>query len=309
MNEIFGEENFLATIIWQKVFSPKNSARHFSEDHDFIVAFARNAEIWVPSLLPRGEAANARYSNPDNDPRGPWQSGDLAARNFYSKGQYEVVGPTGKKFSAPVGRYWVVSQDVFQEMDRNNEIWWGADGSGVPRQKRFLSQVKQGIVPQTLWPYSDVGHTQEAKKELLELVSFSDPENVLNSVKPSRLIQRIVQIATVPHDNDLVLDFFGGSGTSGHAVMKQNAVDGGNRHFISVQFPEQLPKPDSDMRTIFDISTARLTSAGRKLANDRAGNLDLDGSGPLDLGFRAYRLTESNFVPWNGGGWFRRYAC
>jgi adenine-specific DNA-methyltransferase len=132
---------------------------------------------------------------------------------------------------------------------------------------------------------------------------------VLNSVKPPRLVQRIIQIATTSNSDDLVLDFFGGSGTSGHAVMNQNAVDGGNRRFIFVQFPEPLPKPDGDMRTIFDISTARLTSAGRKLAGDHAGKLDLDGNGRLDLGFRAYRLTESNFVPWKGGGYFRRYAC
>ena len=164
MNEVFGEENFVATVLWQKVYSPKNSAMHFSEDHDYVVIYAREAEIWRPNLLPRSEEANARYENSDNDPRGPWKPSDLTARNYYGEGQYEVVGPKNQRFQPPRGRYWVVNETRFKELDADNRIWWGDNGDNMPAQKRFLSEVKQGIVPQTMWFYDDVGHTQEAKK-------------------------------------------------------------------------------------------------------------------------------------------------
>ncbi|MFT4040860.1 MAG: site-specific DNA-methyltransferase, partial [Thermomicrobiales bacterium] len=302
LSEIFGEENFVATVIWQKVYAPKNTARHFSEDHDYVVVYARNGGVWLPELLPRSAEANARYLNPDNDPRGPWKPSDLTARNYYSKGQYEIVGPTGRVFTSGVGRYWRSSYEAFLEMDRNDEIWWGATGDNMPAQKRFLSAVKQGLVPQTLWTYSEVGHTQEAKQELLHTVEFTDTENVLNSVKPSRLIQRMVQAATSATKGDIVLDFFAGSGVMGHAVMQQNAADGGNRHYMSVQFPELLPKPDERMRTIADIARARFIAAGQRIAAERAGSLPLDGGAPLDLGFRAYTLAESNVYIKRGGG-------
>jgi adenine-specific DNA-methyltransferase len=241
--EVFGEENFVTTVIWQKVYSPKNSAKHFSEDHDFIVVYARNADVWRPSLLPRSDEANARYENSDNDPRGPWKPSDLTARNYYSKGLYEVTSPSGAKFTSGVGRYWRQAFEGFQELERDNRIWWGPKGDAMPAQKRFLTEVQQGMVPQTLWFYKDVGHTQEAKKELLKYVKFTDNENVLNSVKPPRLIQRMLQIATTADSGDLVLDFFGGSASTAHAVLSQNETDGGNRRFISVQLPEPLPAP------------------------------------------------------------------
>ena len=151
MNEVFGEENFVATVIWQKVFAPKNTARQFSEDHDYVVVYARNAAAWSPLLLPRTSEADARYSNPDNDPRGPWTSGDLSARNYYSAGKYEVVGPTGKHFKPVIGRYWIVDRNRFNELNADGRVWWGDAGESMPRLKRFLSEVKQGIVPQTLW--------------------------------------------------------------------------------------------------------------------------------------------------------------
>jgi len=190
MGEVFGEENFVATVIWQKIFSPKNTARHFSEDHDYILVCARDAATWTPQALPRTEEADARYSNPDNDPRGLWGSSDLTARNYYSEGKYEVTGPTGKQFKPAMGTYWRVNYNRFQLLDADGRIWWGADGGNMPRLKRFLSDVKQGIVPQTLWKHEDVGHTQEAKKELLEHVKFQDTDNVLDTVKPTRLLQR-----------------------------------------------------------------------------------------------------------------------
>ena len=165
MNEIFGEENFVATIIWQKVYSPKNTARHFSEDHDFIIAYARNAERWTPALLPRTGAANARYENVDSDSRGAWKSGDMTARNYYAQGQYTVTSPSGNEFRPPTGRYWAVSEPKFAALNRDNRIWWGAKGDNAPALKRFLSEVKQGMVPQTLWKYEEVGHTQEGAEK------------------------------------------------------------------------------------------------------------------------------------------------
>jgi site-specific DNA-methyltransferase (adenine-specific)/adenine-specific DNA-methyltransferase len=239
MDEIFGNQNFIATLLWQKMFSPKNSARHFSEDHDYIVVYARNAESWMPNLLPRTAVTDSRYKNPDNDPRGVWTSSDLTARNYYSLGSYPVTSPTGQTVSSPTkGRYWTISKESFNALNRDNRIWWGENGTNMPRLKRFLSEVKDGVVPQTLWLHKDAGHTQEAKKELLEAVEFETSDDVFITPKPTRLIQRILQIAT---DKDsLVLDSFAGSGTTGHAVLKQNAEDGGNRRFILVEMDNTI---------------------------------------------------------------------
>ena len=221
MDEIFGPQNFVATILWQKVFAPKNSAKHFSEDHDYVVVYARNAEVWRPNLIPRSEEAKTRYKNPDNDHRGPWTSGDLQARNYYSEGTYPVTCPSGRVIKGPgSGMYWRVAKSKFDELDADGRIWWGAKGDNMPRLKRFISEVKDGVVPQTLWLHGGVGHTQEAKKELLSVLEFESSADVFITPKPTRLIQRILQIATNP--GDLVLDSFAGSGTTGHAVIKMN---------------------------------------------------------------------------------------
>ena len=236
MDEVFGEENFVATAIWQKIFSPKNTAKYFSEDHDYVIAYARQLEAWQPNLLERSERADKRYRNPDNDPRGPWSSSDLTARNYYSEGTYEVTSPSGKAFSPSVGNYFRVSKTKFHALDEDGRIWWGKKGDSMPRLKRFLSDVKQGVVPQTLWLHTDVGNTQEAKKELVSTIDFERSEDVFDTVKPSRLIQRILQIAT---DSDsIVLDSFAGSGTTAHAVLAQNREDGGSRRFILIECEE-----------------------------------------------------------------------
>jgi site-specific DNA-methyltransferase (adenine-specific)/adenine-specific DNA-methyltransferase len=239
MDEVFGAKNFVATVLWQKIFSPKNSARHFSEDHDYVVVYATNIDKWKPNLLPRGNDAKARYRNPDNDPRGPWTSGDLQARNYYSEGTYPVTCPSGRVIPGPgKGMYWRVSKANFDRLNQEGRIWWGESGNNMPRLKRYLSDVKDGVVPQTMWFYDQVGHTQEAKKELLELVDFASSDDVFITPKPTRLIQRILQIAT---DKDsLILDSFAGSGTTAHAVLKQNAEDGGNRRFILVEMDENI---------------------------------------------------------------------
>ena len=306
-DDVFGEENFIATVIWQKVFSPKNTAATFSEDHDYLVVYARHKESWKPGLLPRTKENIARYRNPDSDPRGNWMSGAIQARNYYSKGQYQVTSPSGKAFTNPKGTYWRVSPEKFRELDRDNRIWWGENGDGVPRIKRFLSEVKQGVVPQTLWKYEEVGHTQEAKEELLRFVTFEETENVLNSVKPSRLIQKILKISTRVDENDIVLDFFAGSGTTGHAVLSQNQEDNGNRRFILIQLPELLKVPESSVKTIFDLAKSRIHAVATHLENEgsrRSGDdlsdrdrTILDGEA-ADLGFRVFKLDTSNIRTW-----------
>ena len=299
MDEIFGEENFIANVIWQKVYAPKNTAMYFSEDHDHILVYARNAEVWRPKLLPRSQEANARYSNPDGDPRGDWKPSDLTARNYYSRGMYEVTGPTGKVFKPGMGRYWRLSHKNFLQMDEENRIWWGTNTDSMPQQKRFLSEVQQGIIPQTLWAYKDVGHTQEAKKELLSFVDFEHTDNVLNTVKPSRLIQRMLQISTDAESDDIVLDFFAGGGSTAHGVLVQNETDKGNRKFILVQLPHPLPIPEPKLKTVVDITTERVSNVIRYLKDRNEGKLEFAESNVMDRGFKSFRLTSSNFQVWN----------
>lgn len=184
-------------------------------------------------------------------------------------------------------------------MDRDRRIWWGKEGNGTPRLKRFLSDVKQGRVPQTFWPYSEVGHTQDAKKELMEYVTFENADNVLDTVKPVALIRRMLQLSTRAMDGDIVLDFFAGSGPTGHGVIVQNAEDGGNRRFVLVQLPEPLPKPEKALKTIADICKERVRRVIQKLDAEDTGKLDLKGGARPDRGFRVFKLAESNLKPWD----------
>jgi len=239
MDDIFGPRNFVATIIWQKVYSPKNSARHFSEDHDYILVYARNAEVWRPKLIPRSSKQDQAYKNPDNDSRGPWKTGDLSARNSYSEGTYPVVCPSGRVIPGPPkGRYWTVSKPNFHALDADYRIWWGRDGSSIPQIKRFLTEVKAGVVPQTLWTYEVAGHTQEAKQELVSVLDFPDSRSVFVTPKPVRLLQRIIEIAT--DADSLILDSFAGSGTTGVATLKVNAETGSQRRFVLVELDRTI---------------------------------------------------------------------
>ncbi|RUS68103.1 Modification methylase MboII [Saezia sanguinis] len=239
MDEIWGKRNFIETIIWEKNYAPKASAKFFSESHEYIITYAKNSSSWIRNLMPRSDKQDKIYKNPDNDSRGRWRPNNLAARNYYSKGIYPIKCPSGRIITGPPkGSYWRISEEKFKELDQDNRIWWGKDGNNVPAPKIFLSEVTQGVVPMSLWQYSEVGHTQEAKKELLELVDFETSDEVFITPKPTRLIQRILQIAT---DKDsLVLDSFAGSGTTAHAVLKQNAEDGGNRRFILVEMDQNI---------------------------------------------------------------------
>lgn len=234
LDEIFGENNFVTSCLWQKVFSPKNTAQYFSEDHDYILVYAKNKVDWRPNLLDRTDEMEARYSNPDNDPNGPWTSGDLSARNFYSEGTYSITCPSGRVISGPPkGTYWRVSKENFEKLNSQGKIWWGANGDNQPRLKRYLSEVKEGRVPQTLWLNKDVGHTQDAKKELLEIMEFDTSNDVFITPKPSTLIDRVIELAT--DIDSVVLDSFAGSGTTAHSVLKSNFKDNGNRKFILIE--------------------------------------------------------------------------
>ncbi|MFI0354268.1 site-specific DNA-methyltransferase [Actinomadura sp. 9N407] len=287
-DEVFGAQNFVAQIIWQKVYSPKNSAQWFSEDHDYIVCYARDKMQWQPNQLPRTAEMEARYKNPDGDPRGPWKASDLAARNRYDAGVYPITTPSGRVIGGPPrGSYWRFSRQKFDELNADGRIWWGLDGSNVPAVKRFLTEVAGGRTPQTLWTYREVGHTQDAKKDLLKYVPFEHTENVLNSVKPVQLIQRVLQLATSANSEDIVLDFFNGSGTTPHAVLTQNATDGGNRRFISVQVHEPLTKPEPTFESILGMSLERLKNVAAELTKELQSP---------DAGYRLVRVDTTNMA-------------
>lgn len=287
-SEVFGEDNFVAQIIWQKVYSPKNTAYWFSEDHDYILIYARNKNLWRPELLPRTSDMEARYKNPDNDPRGAWKAADLSVRNRYDAGVYAITCPSGRVISGPPkGMYWRYSEAKFKQLDADRRIWWGADDNNSPAIKRFLSEVSEGRTPQTLWFYKEVGHTQDAKKALLKYVPFQHTENVLNSVKPVELLQRILQLAGKPDDNSIVLDFFSGSAVTAHAVLKQNIEDGGNRRFIGIQISEPLPTPEPELGSIFEMGLARV----RNYAAELRGQAE---AAKIDTGFRVLKIDTSN---------------
>ena len=233
LDEIFGEENFVATCIWHKMDSPKNTAEFFSEDHDYLLVYAKKKSEWGLNLLPRSEEMLARYRNPDNDPRGPWLLSDLAARNEYSQGIYPITTASGRVIAGPpAGSYWRVSREKFDQLDGDGRIWWGENGDNRPGIKRFLSEVKEGVVPQTLWSWHDVGSTRNAKQSLSQVMAGAEGDLFITP-KPSELIERILEIGAA--SDALILDSFAGSGTTAHAVLKANVRDHGNRKFILVE--------------------------------------------------------------------------
>ena len=297
MNEIFGEENFVAQIVWERAYAPVNLKHHFSESHDYIVCFARNIGLLDKLSLKRNEAADARYKNPDNDPRGIWQSDNFSVGPANQKNIYEIITPSGRRVLPPSGYSWRFSEKKTQELIADNRVWFGASGSGVPRYKRFLSEVKDGVTPMTVWKYTDVGHSQDATKEVKDLF---DGVAYFDYPKPVKLIKQLASLCT--DGNDIILDFFSGSGTTAHAVAELNAEDGGNRRWICVQLPELTDEKSeaykAGYRTIADIARERIRRAGAKIRADQADKL-ASRSVPLDLGFRAYRVGYSNFKQWN----------
>lgn len=283
LEEIFGPSNFIANCIWHKMDSPKNTAIHFSEDHDYITVFAKSSDLWRPHLLERNDEMLARYKNPDNDPRGPWLLSDLAARNFYAQGRYSITTPKGRVIDGPpAGSYWRVSKDRFDELEEDNRIWWGQKGDNRPGIKRFLSEVRQGIVPQTIWHWKDVGSTRNAKQALSQIMGSTANQDVFITPKPVNLIKRILEIAS---DRDsIILDSFAGSGTTGHAVLEMNKQDEGSRRYICVEIEAEVAK---------DITAKRLRRISEgydKVKGEKVEKVDGLGSG-----FRFCRLGTPLF--------------
>ena len=280
-DEVFGRSNFIANVIWQKRFSPNSTAIYLSDSHDHVLVYAQIKENWNRNLLSRTEKTDSSYKNPDNDSRGIWTSSDLSARNFYSLGSYAVTTPSGKVIPGPPqGRYWTISKEKFIEFDSDNRIWWGKNGDGRPRLKRFLRDVRDGIVPQTIWLHDDVGNTQEAKKEVLKVVPEDSP--VFETPKPERLINRILEIATNP--GDLVLDSFAGSGTTGAVAHKMG------RRWIMIELGDHchthiIPRLQ---KVIDGTDPGGITSA-----------VNWQGGG----GFRYYKLAPSLLKKDKWGNW------
>jgi adenine-specific DNA-methyltransferase len=262
MDEIFGRNNFIATIAWQKIFTIKNSARHFSEMHDWLVIYAKRKDEWRRNLLPRSASAQEDYSNPDNDPRGVWTSNALQSRNYYSKGTYSITCPGGRLIEGPPrGTYWRMEETRLWELDKDNRVWWGKTRNNCPRIKKFLDEAKEGVVPSTWWEHRFAGTNSGAKTELRAILG-EQHQDLFNTPKPWQLIQRILQVAT---DKDsLILDAFSGSGSTAHAVLKQNAVDGGRRRFILVEMDEAVARGVSANRVRKVIEGYRFTGVARE---------------------------------------------
>lgn len=227
-DEVFGWQNFVTSCMWQKIHSIKNDAKYISVNHDYIFVYAKNIDLLKFNLLDRTDEMNNRYKNPDNDPRGPWQSGDLVANEIRVNGNYDVIGPTGKIFNVPEGKHWVYSEENMRTLIAENRIWFGKDGTSFPRKKRYLTEVQQGRTPDSWWTSAEVGHNQEGARELK---SVFDGRIVFTNPKPTRLIERIIKMGS--KSDSIILDFFAGSGTTGHAVLKYNSNnEGSKRRFI-----------------------------------------------------------------------------
>ena len=280
MDEVFGEENFVANIVWQKKYAATNDAKGFSNLHDHIVVYQKS-ENFERRLLPRTEEMNKPYKNDDHDGRGLWRSGDLLVKSFSKSAVYPIVNPnTGIEHLPSEGSSWRASQETMGKWLSENRIYFGKDGKGAPQLKRYLNEVQNGQVPTTWWKFEDVGHNDAANKEVAALFGTKTP---FDTPKPSTLIKQMLKIST--NSQDIILDFFAGSGTTAHAVMQLNAEDGGNRQFITVQLPEvtdvKSEAHKAGYNTIFDITRERITRAAAKIKSE---NPEYQG----DLGFKIF---------------------
>lgn len=287
-DEVFGEKNFIAQVIWERAYAPVNLKKHFSENHDYIICYAKDIDKAICNGLPRASEANDRYSNPDNDPRGIWKSSDLSVGPIVQEKVYEIITPSGRKVLPPEGYCWRLSKEKFKEFVKDNRIWFGKDGNNVPSIKRFLTEVKQSITPMTIWKYSEVGHSQDAKQNLKKLF---DGKSFFDYPKSVELIKRCIQLYS--NESSIIIDFFSGSATTAHAVMQLNAEDGGKRKFIMVQLPEKTDEKSeafkAGYKNICEIGKERIRRAGEKI-KEEAG---LNGQ-DLDIGFRVLKLDSSN---------------
>ena len=287
-DEIFGEPNFVADVIWEKKFAPANDARWFSDTHDYILVYAKNKLKWSPQLLPRTEKQNQRYKNDDGDSRGKWIGDNLSVKTYSEKYDYEITTPSGRRVRPPSGACWRVSKEKFAEMVQDNRIWFGKTGNNVPSIKRFLSEVREGITPVTLWKYEDVGHNVKGRRELKDLF---DGLGIFDNPKPVSLLERIIHVANVQH-GDIVLDFFAGSGTTAHAVMKYSAEKSCKVNFLLVQLDEST-KADSHANKagypkITDVTVDRIRRA-RSAVEGKYPKFSFQ-----DYGFRTFKVDSSN---------------
>lgn len=295
-DEVFGEDNFVANLIWEKKYSPANDAQWFSDNHDFILVYAKNKNNWHPQLLPRSDAQNDRYTNRDNDPRGVWKPADMTVKTYSANYDYPITTPSGRIVYPAKGRCWNTSKENFEQLVKDNRIWFGENGDNVPAVKKFLTEVKNGVVPLTIWGYEDVGHNQEGRQELKKIF---DDKGYFDGPKPVRLLSRILRVANLGQDS-IILDFFSGSATTAHAVMQLNAEDGGHRKFICVQLPEKTDEQSeaykAGYKTICEIGKERIRRAGEKIKEE---NKDKEGIENLDIGFKVFKLDSSNLVKWD----------
>lgn len=284
-DEIFGEKNFVACVVWQRTYAPISLKKYFSESHEYCLVYAKNLDEFKMNLLPRSEKQNKDYKNPDNDPRGPWKVGNLTVGPAVEKQVYTIVGPTGKEFNPPSGYCWRFTKEKFEQMRADNRIWFGADGSNSPVPKLFLTEVQDGVTPMTLWTFEDAGHGQEATRELRDLMGAA----VFTSPKPVRYLERFFRIGL--NKDDIILDFFSGSATTAHTIMKLNAEDSGSRKYILVQIPEKVDEKSEaykkGYRTICDIGKERIKRSAEKVANENE-------CATFDKGFRVLKLDSSN---------------
>ena len=288
-DEVFGEHNFVAQLVWERAFAPKNDAKYISNSHDYVIMYTKEISNFKIGRLPRTEEADARYSNPDNDPRGVWQSDNLTVKTYSASCDYVITTPSGREVEPPAGRCWSLSAKAFAERLADNRIWFGADGNGVPRIKRFLNELKfDGMAPTSILFYKEVGHSQEGAQEVIKL--FGD-KGVFDGPKPVRLLQRLITLANLKEDS-IVLDFFSGSASTAHALMKTNSEKDTNCRFIMVQLPEEVSdtKNDQGYINICEIGKERIRRAGAKIKADSPLTTQ-----NLDTGFRVYRLDDSNY--------------
>ena len=289
-DEIFGEENFIANVVWQKKYTRSNDAKWFSDNHDHILVYGKIKDLVTLNGQERNEDQLAAYTNPDGHPKGPWKATPLHAKSGTNTNAFTFSN--GVVWAPPKGTYRRFNDAAMRKMDEGNEIWFGEDGTQTPQRKSFLSEVKQGVTPVTLWPYQEVGHNHEANNDLKAL----GLGGIFDNPKPVRLLQRMIGLATKSDQEHIVLDFFAGSGTTAHAVLEANVQDGGNRRFICVQLPHPLSNPVRDngllLTTIADLTAERIRRAAAVLQTKR-------GNSNVDLGFRKYNLSKSNILAWN----------
>lgn len=288
--EIFGESNFVSQLIWEKKFAPQNDDKYITAVHDYILVYAKDKAKWSPKLQERDSSALQKFKNPDNDPRGVWTSGDLTSKTKAAGHSYAITSPSGKEFYPPEGRQWAPAYETYLKLKSENRLWFGEKGDNVPRQKQFLTEIQNGVVPTSILFHSECGHNQEAKKELISLLPGIG--NSFETPKPVRLLMKLVNLVQLS-DNDIILDFFSGSATTAHAVMQLNTKDNGHRKFIMVQLPEPCDEKSeaykAGYKTICDIGKERIRRAGEKVREESPLTTQ-----NLDIGFRVFKLDDAN---------------